>query len=220
MKFIRKHKILSFIVVIILGLVGYIFYIAFDAYNQTPKILAEINSSGKLVLKLEDVPEDYQTALLSVEDPKFYTHSGIDLTTAGAGWTTITQGLVKACFFDKFSPGFFNKLNQSIIAIVFNNRVDKKTQLHIYINTVYLGSDNGADINGFQAGAQAYFGKDFSALSKDEFLELVAMIVAPNDLNLKTHPEENQKRVRRIKKLLANECQPAGMSDVYYKNCD
>ena len=40
--------------------------------------------------------------LLKVQDPGFYSHHGIDLTTPGAGLTTITQALVKKALFQAF----------------------------------------------------------------------------------------------------------------------
>lgn len=172
-----------------------------------------------MTLTVEDLPEDFQTSLLKIEDPTFYSHHGIDLTTPGAGWTTITQGLVKIYFFDNFSKGVINKLKQSIIAVVFDSRVDKKIQLAIFLNSVYLGSQDGRDVIGFQDGAKTYFNKDFSQLSKNEFLQLSAIIVAPNDFELKRHANENRQRVNRIKKFLDGSCQPNGMSDVFYENC-
>ena len=54
--------------------------------------------------------------LLIVEDPTFETHEGIDLTTPGAGITTITQSLSKRLAFDDFQPGIA-KLRQTAYAM-------------------------------------------------------------------------------------------------------
>lgn len=219
MKSLIRRRILPVLSVLITPLAALILYIAVSAYFETPAVVEQIESSGKMTLKLEDVPGDFQASLLAVEDPNFYTHHGIDLSTAGAGWTTITQGIIKIYFFENFSKGLFNKLRQSIIAVVFNSRVDKRTQLEIFINSVYLGTQNGREVIGFRDGAKTYFEKDFSQLTKDEFLQLTAIIVAPNDFEPRNHYAENQSRTNRIKHLLAGECRPAGMSDVYYENC-
>jgi membrane peptidoglycan carboxypeptidase len=219
MHFFYRHKFLSVTLFLISLLLALIVYIALQAYLETPAVIKRINSSGKMTLKLRDVPEDFQTSLLVVEDPNFYNHHGIDLSTDGAGWTTITQGLVKVYFFENFTKGVFNKLRQSIIAVVFDNGVDKQTQLEIFINSVYLGTQNGREVIGFQDGARTYFEKDFSQLNKDEFLQLVAIIVAPNDYELKNHAADNQKRVNRIKRLLSGACKPYGFNDVFYQNC-
>jgi membrane carboxypeptidase/penicillin-binding protein len=70
-----------------------------------------------MVLRPEQFPEGWLQALLTVEDPHFYTHDGIDASTPGAGITTITQGLVKLYYFHPFKPGIA-KLRQSLIALV------------------------------------------------------------------------------------------------------
>jgi hypothetical protein len=40
-----------------------------------------------------------------VDDPDFYHHVGVDSRIRGAGYTTITQGIVKLLFFDEFELG-------------------------------------------------------------------------------------------------------------------
>jgi membrane carboxypeptidase/penicillin-binding protein len=220
--FLKRHKIATAAVLLLLLFpLLYFSLTAIKAYRDTPRIISEIESSGKLRLKVEDVPDAYLQALLRVEDPNFYTHNGIDLTTPGAGWTTITQGLVKVYFYNGFSPGFlrYRKIDQTLIAWIFNRQVEKKKQLQIFINAVYLGEYNGTEVIGFEEGARAYFNKEFSMLSEDEFLSLVAMIVGPNDYNAAAQPAKNQERVRRIRKLLRGECQPAGLGDVFYEQC-
>ncbi len=98
-------------------------------------------------------------------------------------------------------------------------QVDKQTQLLIFINSAYLGNYHDEDIVGFQATAQAYFQKDFSKLTKDEFISLTAMLVAPNNFNVANQSEQNRERVTRIKHLLNGECQPTGYTDIYYESC-
>jgi len=219
--FFKRHKILTAVLLVILLPVIYFAFVGVKAYIDTPKIIAEINRSGRLTLKLEDFSESYLKALLAVEDPNFYHHNGIDMSTPGTGYTTITQGLVKMYFFDGFSPGFLRhrKIKQSLIAWVFNRRVDKQVQLHIFVNRVYLGNHNGEEVNGFQDGARSYFNKEFSELTEDEYLALVAMIVGPNEFNVATSPAKNLERVRRIKRMLAGECRPTDVGDVYYEQC-
>ncbi|MFQ5637870.1 MAG: biosynthetic peptidoglycan transglycosylase [bacterium] len=219
--FLKRHKIVGATILLVVLLVLYFSFVAIKAYFDIHRIIAEIESSGRIVLKLEEIPADYVISLLAVEDPNFYTHSGIDITTPGAGWTTITQGIVKIYFFDGFSPGFlrYKKMNQSLIAWILNQRVDKNTQLQIFINSVFLGNHNSTEVIGFQEGSKVYFNKEFSQLNGDEFLSLVAMIIAPNQFNVVTQTSKNRERVNRIKRLLNGECKPVELNDVYYKNC-
>ncbi|MEZ5425913.1 MAG: biosynthetic peptidoglycan transglycosylase [Pyrinomonadaceae bacterium] len=222
MSFISWRKILVFFGLLVGIIFVYIAFFIIQAYLAAPNIIAESEAKNLLPIKLEDVPKDYLDALIRVEDPNFYDHNGIDISTKGAGWTTITQGLVKIYFYKDFSPGFlkYRKINQTLTAYGFNKSVDKDTQLRLFINSVYLGNvSQNKEIIGFQAAAKEYFGKNVGELSKDEFLALTAMIVAPNDLSVRTRKTENQERVRRIKKLLNGECEPQSLSDVYYESC-
>ena len=56
-------------------------------------------------------------------------------------------------------------------------------------------------------------------LSDEEYLGLVAMIVAPAKYSLATHPDQNHERIQRIRQLLARECEPRGVGDVEYSSC-
>lgn len=214
----KKKRLVIVILVIVFIPVIYYGTVMTSAYFQSLSIVSQELQSGKIVLKLEDISSEYQEILLKVEDPAFYLHNGIDLSTPGAGYTTITQALVKQYFFEKFHPGLA-KIKQTLIAWVFNKRVDKQTQLLLFINNVYLGTVQGQDINGLEQGAKIYYGKSFKQLTKDEYISLVAMIIAPNEFSVKNKLTKNQDRVKRIKLLLEGKCQPTSFKDVYYEQC-
>jgi membrane carboxypeptidase/penicillin-binding protein len=147
--------------VLLVAVLAYSTVVVVQARRATPEIVDTLMKSGKIVLRPEQFPKGWIEALLRVEDPQFFTHHGIDLSTPGAGLTTITQGLVKQLYFERFTPGFA-KLKQSLIAIfALDALVSKDTQLQLFINTVYLGENEGQSVNGFAQGAQAYFGKRF-----------------------------------------------------------
>jgi membrane peptidoglycan carboxypeptidase len=158
---------------------------------------------------------------LLLTTPTFYRHHGVDSRTPGAGYTTITQGIVKFLFFDGFRPGLlrWRKVQQTIIAVAFNARVSKEEQLRLFVNNAYLGDQRGHSVRGFSEASEAYFGKSFAQLSDDEYLGIVAMLVAPVKYSLALHPEQNHERVQRIKRLLARECAPTAVEDVEYPGC-
>ena len=224
--FYRRHRVatrLSLIILVPLSLI--LFYCAsvvIKAYLDTPKVVAQAISPERISLRLEDMSDDYRNILLTVEDPNFYSHHGIDLTTPGAGWTTITQGIVKVYFYNGFTPGLFRyrKLEQSLIAWVFNSRVDKRTQLLIFINSAYFGNYNGREVIGFTDASRVYFNKGFSDLTREEFISLVAMLIGPNEFNVIQQPDKNSERTNRITRLLNGECKPTGHADVYYEACN
>jgi membrane peptidoglycan carboxypeptidase len=188
------------------------------AYEVTPQLVADYMASHKMPLDPRSLPPRYLEILLAVEDPNFLNHHGIDLTTPGAGYTTITQGLAKQVYFVRFRSGVA-KIKQSLYALVLDRRVSKQDQLKLFINTVYMGTFSGKPVNGFPDAARVYFGKDFGALTEDQYIALVAMIVGPDGFNVVRFSARNAERVRRIKKLLRGECKPAGLADVFYEGC-
>ena len=172
-------------------------------------------------LALAEVPGWQVDVLLRVEDPDFWSHSGIDLSTPGGGITTITQALVKRTFMHPFRPGPWNKLEQSVIAwLVIDAEVPKPRQLEAFLNIAYFGERDGETIVGFDAAARSYFDMPVTALERRQFLVLVAMLIAPNDLQPGRHGGPLDDRVARIEALLDRRCTPDGLRDVWLNGCD
>jgi membrane carboxypeptidase/penicillin-binding protein len=191
------------------------------SYFRAPQLISQFERSRLLLLEPSQFGKTRLEWLLMVDDPNFYTHHGVDGRTRGAGYTTITQGIVKYLFFDHFAPGLFRwrKVKQTIIAVAFNARVSKQEQLRLFANTVYLGTRGNHDIRGFSEASEAYYGRPFMELNDEEYLGLVAMIVAPAKYSLAAHPDQNHERVQRIRRFLAKECEPVSVGDVEYSGC-
>jgi membrane peptidoglycan carboxypeptidase len=190
-----------------------------EGYRRGPAVVARHLAAHPARLSPESLPPEHLRILLAVEDPGFHAHPGVDLRTPGAGLTTITQGVVKFLFFERFRPGWA-KIRQSLLALGFDRRIDKRTQLTLFLNSVYLGTNpDGREIHGFEEAAGAYFGKEAASLGREEWIALVAMVMAPDATSVATAPGANAERVGRIRKLLAGACRPAGLRDVTYENC-
>ena len=188
------------------------------AWRATDTRFQAAISSARMSIDAKNLPRDKLDILLSVEDPKFFEHHGVDLATPGAGLTTITQALSKELYFDDFRPGIA-KIKQTICALALDRRIDKWRQLDLFLNNAYMGTVDGRDIVGFASAAQVYFDKAFDELNREEFISMVAVLPAPNALNPVMHPDENARRVRKIERMLAGDCQPDGLRDVFLKNC-
>lgn len=200
--------------VLLAALIAYQGYALARARARTPAILALPRP-----LTLDQLSFDRQAALLTVEDPNFYGHAGVDSGTPGQGRTTLTQALVKRLYFDRFRPGFA-KIEQSLIARwVVTPAISKRTQLELFYNHAYFGNPAGRDVIGFPAAARTYFGRDVAALDDRQYLALVAMLIAPNRLDPIRHPRANAERVRRIEALLDARCRPVATDDLWYPGC-
>jgi membrane peptidoglycan carboxypeptidase len=185
------------------------------ARAETPALIAATWKRYGERLKLSDLSAQRQAMLLAVEDPAFTRHHGVDLATLGAGMTTITQGLVKLIYFPNGFQKGLAKISQTLIAqYALDALVSKDEQLRLFLNISYLGSKNALAIHGYASAAQAYFGKDFVALTDEEFLSLVAMHISPE--TLKPGSAANTQRVQRIQAYLSGKYQPASLLDFDY----
>lgn len=216
-----KKKVLKtsglVIVILIFGLLTIDLIIAQLKTNQ---IVQELKSSESYILKLDSIDKQKINELLLVEDPIFYNHKGLDFKSLGAGWTTISQGLVKLLYFKKFKPGISKIRLILITRFVFDSSVSKETQLELFYNYAYLGNDNkGVQISGFLNASRFYFKKDFNDLSNDEYLSLIAMLINPGKYRIDKYPERNIERVLRIKKLINGDCKPNDWKDCELEGC-
>ena len=199
-----------------LATVSYGVWSVFSARQYTTSEVLPHFRAAHYSLRLADLNHRQLDILLKVEDPNFFHHSGVDLSTPGAGLTTITQSLVKKLYFDKFEPGLA-KIRQTLIArFALDPLMAKDEQLTLFINSIYLG--NGA--YGFLQASQIYFHKPFASLTEDQYIALVAMIIAPKAFDLKKFPARNNERVSRIKRLVSGEYKPRGLFDMYYGKID
>lgn len=173
--------------------------------------------------------------LLKIEDPTFFDHAGIDVSQ-GQGLTTVTSSLAREIFlsgkelvgvrgyFQSFYKAVFaccKKIDfgRDVMALVLNKHLSKEQQLQLLISSVYMGQHNRKAVTGLSAAANAYFSKNFSDLSEDEFVTLVAMIKAPNSYHPVNDTRQLQLRVFKIKSILAGTCEPSGWFDTEYDHC-
>jgi membrane peptidoglycan carboxypeptidase len=217
MSFARTFKwIAAACVVAIVSLVGYSAWVIHSARGYTISTVLPQTRAARFYLAPADLTPRQLEILLNVEDPNFFSHHGVDFSTPGAGITTITQGLVKFLYFKKFKPGFA-KLKQTLIAVyALDPLMPKEEQLRLFLNRVYLGHG----VRGFAPASRLYFGKPFKDLTEDQYIALVAMIIAPEVFDLQRFPARNAERVVRIKRLVRGAYQPRGLFDVYYGKID
>ena len=188
----------------------------YAAYQYTKEKVIPEEATVQYPLQISSLTERQLNILLKVQDPGFYEHDGVDFSSPGAGITTITQGLAKHLYFDEFKAGIA-KIKQTLIArFVLDPLMTKEMQLTRFINTVHLGP--GAE--GFAQASQGYFKKDFHELTEDQYLSLVAMIIAPDTFSIERYPQRNRERVARIKKVISGEYRPKGLFDLYYGKLD
>lgn len=208
-----KKKIVSMVIFLFLILiVTYYSVIVINARSETKEKFEAFLNSDKVKIHAPELSDFQLQALLKVEDPDFYNHNGFDVSTPGAGKTTITQSIVKRFYFENFKKGI-PKIKQTLIAVfAVDPLISKDDQLTTFINEFPFNSE----ATGFSGAAHYYFGKTFQELTDEEYLSIVAMFVSPKKFDIKNGKEANQERVQRIQALIDGEYLPINNSDLYY----
>ena len=137
---------------------------------------------------LEDMPNSFVQAIIAVEDARFYTHAGYDLSSiaraafvnveAGEieeGASTITQQLAKNLFLSQ-EQSFTRKAEELLLAVNIEKHFSKRKILELYLNTIYFGSN----FYGISAAAEGYFGKQPIELTTAESAMLAGLPNAPS----------------------------------------
>lgn len=169
-----------------------------------------IDSTKKLPVKYDALPEHVTWALTAMEDRRFFDHHGVDpkgilravyqtLFNGGMqGGSTITQQLCKNAAFSQ-ERSYGRKIKEALMAIKMEwLYFEKKEILEAYLNQVYFGNR----CYGIDAAARHYFGKIAQDLNLYESALLVGSLSAPSKYNVQDHPEDAKKRARLVLKKM------------------
>ncbi len=147
----------------------------------------------------EKIPEHLKNAFISIEDKRFFKHSGVDWKrsiSAGLnyflnfsdsyGGSTITQQLVKNVT-ENDDYSFQRKIQEIMWALDLERKMSKEEILEMYMNIINL-SDG---CYGVQAASNYYFSKDVSELTIAEAASIAAITNSPSYYNPAKNPEHN-----------------------------
>lgn len=218
-----------------LGLVVFVPVYLFVVFLWANSVVDELRAAAPYRGQVTPLQPRHAKALIRVEDPTFHEHRGLDLSN-GQGVTTITSVLARDLFLgdhraggikgamQSFYRGVFNcckriDFGRDVMSLVLDSRTTKQQQLDAYVKTTYFGSLDGRRVIGFEAAAEAYYGKDLSQVTDDDFYGLMAMPIAPNRYHPVRHPEIHAERTKRIAALAAGKCEPSGWLDLTYDDC-
>ena len=145
---------------------GYEMYQAAVAETSLESMVDSIRSKEGYTT-LEELPDTYLNAVVSVEDHRFYSHFGLDPIAicralvndirAGRyveGGSTITQQLAKNLYFTQ-EKKMERKAAEVFMAFALEKEYSKNEILELYVNTIYFG-------NGYYCikdASEGYFGK-------------------------------------------------------------
>ena len=150
-------------------------------YDTNGKLISETASEKDAeYVKYEDIPANFVTAMVSIEDKKFYSHNGVDYKAiiraakaiiqdgkVSQGGSTITMQLARNIYLDT-GKTWQRKVKEIFIAMQLEKKYSKNDIMEFYLNNIYFA--NG--YYGIEAACHGYFNcelKDLD-LSQTAFL--------------------------------------------------
>jgi penicillin-binding protein 1A len=183
--------------------------------RDTP--IGMLSERNQILVTQRQIPPIVRDAVISIEDKRFMTNSGVDLRSlaralltdvlhqgAVQGASTIEEQFVKNALGQQSHRTVFEKLREAALAFHLSHHWSKLKILTEYLNTIYFG--NGA--YGIEAAAQTYFGQEpahrdcglpkyplcLQELSPAEAALLAGIIQSPTDYNPVTDPTGTRER--------------------------
>ncbi|GIH89845.1 transglycosylase domain-containing protein [Planobispora siamensis] len=178
--------------------------------------IARFYEQYRLAVPLAEVAEVMKTAIIAIEDYRFYEHGAIDIEgtirafaknlhsgQVSQGGSSITQQYVKQVLLNSadndeergkaLEASYARKLNELRHAMAVEQKYSKDAILEKYLNIVYFG----ASAYGVEAAADRFFGVSASELTLAQAATLAGAVQDPNatDPNLgRKHRERLLKR--------------------------
>lgn len=178
-----------------------------EALEEMPleEQIAEIRQKENYT-KLEELPQIYKNAVISVEDHRFYTHRGIDMIAIFRafindikamdfveGGSTITQQLAKNMYFTQ-EKKITRKIAEIFMAFEIERNYQKEDILELYLNTSYFGDGYYT----VKEACKGYFQKELNQMTDSEAILLAGIPNAPSVYAPTKHPELAKQRQKQV----------------------
>ncbi|WP_312517227.1 PBP1A family penicillin-binding protein [Massilia sp.] len=178
-------------------------------YTADNVLIGQFGVEHRDFVPIAKIPPMMKTAVLAIEDTRFYEHGGIDFRRAlgaaranlGGGFrqgaSTITMQVARNFFLTR-EKLVSRKLTEVALAYKIENALTKDQILELYMNQIYLGQRS----YGFSSAARSYFGKSLDQLTLAETAMLAGLPQNPARHNPVANPKRAQQRQHVILKRL------------------
>jgi penicillin-binding protein 1B len=180
-----------------------------NQYQLEPQLITALSGASRekrRMVKFHDIPTVLVNALTSVEDKRFFQHSGFDpirIIRAAyvdlkegrkdQGASTLSQQLARMLWLDQ-EKRWTRKAAEVIITLQIEQKLSKEEIFEDYSNQIYLGSRGTFRIHGFGEASEAFLGKDISQISLPEAAELASLPRWPANFDPFRHPDRLKDR--------------------------
>lgn len=218
------------------------YQIASEVFTSDSILIGKYYLNDRQPITYEEFPNHLINALVSIEDERFYEHSGVDVTSlarvgvktvlmgneSSGGGSTITQQLAKNIFprRDRVSTNILiDKIKEMIIAKRLERIYDKQEILTHYLNTVSFGDNT----MGIESASLKFFNTGTKDLTLPQAATLVGMLKATYGYNPRLFPQKSIQRRNLVLSAMKNneflseaECEKASNSqlELDYKDYD
>ncbi len=180
---------------------------ASEVYTADSVLIGKYYLFDRQPVTYEDFPKHLLNALVSIEDERFYVHSGIDYPSllrvvfktilmqdqSSGGGSTLTQQLAKNLYprreRNKTNLAV-DKVKEMIIASRLEAIFSKDEILTQYLNTVSFGDNTF----GIESTSLKFFNKQTNQLNLEEAAVLVGMLKATYGYNPRVFPDKSKSR--------------------------
>jgi penicillin-binding protein 1A len=178
-------------------------------YTADNVLIGEFGQEHRDFVPIQDIPPLMKNALLSIEDARFYTHSGVDFIglaralvsdlTGGVkqGASTITMQVARNFYLTQ-ERTLTRKLKEAVLTYRIEEALTKDQILELYMNQIFLGQRS----YGFSSAARTYFGKSLPELSIAEAAMLAGVPQNPVRHNPAVNPERAKQRQMLVLKSM------------------
>jgi penicillin-binding protein 1A len=157
-------------------------------FDQADQPVFTIFKEQRIEVPLEGIGPHLRSAVVSVEDQRFYQHKGIDVVrigaavvanaksgTRGQGGSTITQQLARMSFLNR-KKTYTRKIKEAFAALLIERTYSKDDILTLYLNKAYFGDG----YHGVEAASLGFFGKHARELDVPEAALIAGLIQSPS----------------------------------------
>ncbi|OFV99469.1 MAG: hypothetical protein A3F68_09135 [Acidobacteria bacterium RIFCSPLOWO2_12_FULL_54_10] len=188
-------------------------------YSLDPLLITNLfdrSREKRRLVVFNDIPRHLVSAILAIEDRRFFEHSGVDYLRilkaayvdirAGSvrqGASTITMQLSRSLFLSS-ERTWKRKLAETLVSFQLERRLSKQDIFEYYCNKIYMGQRGSFTISGVGEAAQAYFNKDIRDLTLPESSFLAGIIQGPNLYSPYRNPERAISRRNQVLNFMAD----------------
>ncbi len=176
-------------------------------FSSDGQLLGEFSIEERQVLRLSEIPQKLQKAVVATEDNTFYSHKGVRPDAIAnavlyalqrgrsRGGSTITMQVVRNV--ETLGVGLertvWRKIHEAMVSLQVEREFTKDEILELYLNQSFLGRS----AYGVEAASQLYFGKSCRDLTLGQCATIAGLLRAPNP-NAPTNSLKNATARRNI----------------------